>query len=171
MVLYEPPKIPAAYWAFPFLRAAFLDLNFSTSMATALSTRALSSGRYPSMNRSSSQTKRGAKKIAWNRLSRRAGARPSNLPCPTNWSSQDTMCRPIAHWFVCVGLANLRWLPYEVDAKQRAANAVPATGSSRTYRPPQSSAKKVPRSAVTGSHDGVLNNGPELVACLVRSLV
>jgi len=82
--------------------------NLAISISTALSTRFLSSGRYPTINKSSSQTKRGARKTAWKMLSRRAGALPSNLPWPTNCRSQQTMCRAVDVWFVLVGACSRR---------------------------------------------------------------
>lgn len=90
------------HFAVPFLTAplAFDALNFAISFSTALSTLLRSSGRYPSLKRISIQTKNGARTSACTRLSRSAGARPSNLPCPMNWAIHETTNTPKAIWLV-----------------------------------------------------------------------
>ena len=71
-------------FALPFtetlLPGDFDSWYFCTSFWTALSILECNSGRYPQANKISIHTKNGARKSAWTRLSKRAGALPSKIP-------------------------------------------------------------------------------------------
>ena len=77
------------YSRFPSISPPIFSLlNASNRLRTPSSTLAFNSGLYPHQNSTSNQTKNGARKTAWTRLSKSAGARFSYTPCPTNCAIQ-----------------------------------------------------------------------------------
>ena len=91
------------------------------------------------------QTKKGARKTACTRLSSKAGARPSNTPCPTNCAIQQLTCTTVAHLLAVEPYVEVRWFAKAVPPIRRGASIPPATGSMSTYKIEYRNAAMVPR--------------------------
>lgn len=119
----------------------------------------------------SNQTKNGARKMACTRLSRSAGALPSNFPCPTNWAIQHAMLIAPAHELAVAPYVDVRWFAYAVLPIRIGAIMAPATGSMRMYKVEYRTAPAVPTLSGrlgTESHDGMGTAGVLVSYCHVR---
>lgn len=111
--------------------------------------------------------------MACTRLSSKAGALPSNFPCPINCAIQHAMLIAPAHELAVAPYVDVKWFIYAVPPMRMGATRAPATGSIRMYKVEYSTAPAVPTLSGrlgTESHVGSGTAGV-LVSCALVSKV